>query len=93
MGIARLLFCNINRSRFSFVDAEFIAIRVHDDCRPAARRHHRRLKRKPDVLTREMFDRLIEIVRFQHHVRTISGRLEERLVANTERVRTDLFQN
>lgn len=78
-------------SPLSFMDAQSVAIWIHDDRCAASRRRDKRLDRERNLVLPEVLDRLPEIVHFQTDVRPIARRLQERFLPDRERVRPDLI--
>ena len=58
-------------SRFSFMNAQLVTIRVHDNRSPAVG-HIKRLNSERHLMTPEMFNRSVEVIYFQHEVRTVA---------------------
>ncbi len=71
------------------MDAESVAVRIRDDGSPT-RWHVERLDGERDVVTSKMLDRLVEVVHLEDKLGTVARRLQKWLVADAERVRTDL---
>jgi hypothetical protein len=78
------------RVSLSFVNTESITVGVQDNRCPAAG-HVERLHGELHLVTPEMLNGLVEVVHFQHQVRTIARWLQEWLIGYAERVRTDLI--
>lgn len=74
----------------SFMNAKFVTVGVQDNRCPAVRKVER-LKGERHVVMSEVFYRLVEVIHFQHKLRTIARWLQEWFFADGERVRTDLI--
>lgn len=77
--------CAVGGSIFAFVDAEFVAVGVGDDGGAAAGQVERLNGEGHDV-TAEMRDGLVEVIHFQHEMRAVARGLQERFIAEAERV-------
>ena len=66
-----LLICETLLSRFSFMNAQLVTIRVHDNCSPAVG-HIKGLNSERHLMTPEMVNRSVEVIYFQHEVRTVA---------------------
>jgi hypothetical protein len=72
------------------MNAELVPVGVQDNRRPAVRKVER-LKGKLHVVMSEMFYRLVEVVHFQHKLRTVPRWLQEWFFSDSQRVRADLI--
>jgi hypothetical protein len=53
------------------MNTEFVAVGIHNYCSAAAR-HLERLNSERHLMTPEMFNRSVEVIYFQHEVRTVA---------------------
>lgn len=72
------------------MDAEFVAVRIDDDSRPAAGQVER-LMGERDPMVSEVLDRAVEVVNFEREVRAITRGLEEGFFPDRESMGPNLI--